>query len=289
MAGGAAHDLDDLHPMVAAGGGTRALDDVSARPHRRVEAEGVVGGVEILVDGLGDADDRPAQVGELLADAEGVLAADGHERVELEALDVPQHLGRAIHALVADLVLEGIGARRAQVGAAVAVPGAHGVHVERPGVLTEAVEQAFPSVVDADDVDAVVGRAVDEAADRRVQARRVAAAREHADALDGLLVGHGVLMLSFGFQPALTRARRPFSAGSRIVFARTARLPGQPPCHPPSSTPVDRATCASSPAGSTSFSLPQASAIGTDSIRSPRRQTIRPSSPRATRSTAAVP
>ena len=60
MARVATHHLDDLHPMMRAGRRARALDDVGAGAHRRVEAERVVGAAEILVDRLRDADDRRA-------------------------------------------------------------------------------------------------------------------------------------------------------------------------------------------------------------------------------------
>ena len=58
----------------------------------RVEAEGVVGAVEVVVDRLRDADDREVVLGvEPRRDAERVLAADRDERVELLALEGREH------------------------------------------------------------------------------------------------------------------------------------------------------------------------------------------------------
>ena len=56
-AGVAAHHLDDQHPVVAVGGGVQAVDRLHRDVDRGVEAEGVVGGAEVVVDRLRHADD----------------------------------------------------------------------------------------------------------------------------------------------------------------------------------------------------------------------------------------
>ncbi len=57
-AGVAPHHLDDHDPLVRLGGGVQAIDRLGGDRHRGVEAEGRLGAGEVVVDGLGDADDR---------------------------------------------------------------------------------------------------------------------------------------------------------------------------------------------------------------------------------------
>ena len=80
--------------------------------HGGVEAEGVVRGVEVVVDRLGDAHDLQAGVGEPLGGGQGALAADGDDGVDAE----PVHVG--LDDLGPAAVLERVGAGRAEDGAA---------------------------------------------------------------------------------------------------------------------------------------------------------------------------
>ena len=110
-AGVAAHRLDDDDPVVRLGGRVAAVDRLGRDRDGGVEAEGVVGAVEVVVDRLRDADDRQVLLGEEpRRDAERVLAADRDERVDL--------LERALDALDAALVLERVRARGADDRAA---------------------------------------------------------------------------------------------------------------------------------------------------------------------------
>ena len=63
----AAHRLDDDDPAVRLGRRVAAVDRLGRDVHGRVEAERVVGAVEVVVDRLRDADDRQALLGEELA------------------------------------------------------------------------------------------------------------------------------------------------------------------------------------------------------------------------------
>src|SRR5699024_831656 len=56
-AGLVAHDLDAHDPAVAAGGGVDAVDDLGRDLDGGVETKGDVGAVDVVVDGLGQADD----------------------------------------------------------------------------------------------------------------------------------------------------------------------------------------------------------------------------------------
>ena len=84
-----------------------------------VEAEGEVGAGQIVVDGLGDADDFDARSIELLRDRERVVAADGDEGVAPCCFRLLMQRSRPSG------VLGGIGARGAQDGAAAGQNAAH--------------------------------------------------------------------------------------------------------------------------------------------------------------------
>ena len=81
-AGVPAHHLDDEHAAVRLRGGVQAVDRFHGDVDRGVEAERVVGGVEVVVDGLGHADDLHAVLVQGGRDAERVLAADGDQGLD---------------------------------------------------------------------------------------------------------------------------------------------------------------------------------------------------------------
>jgi hypothetical protein len=54
----AAHHLDYEDPFVRLGGGVEAIDRFGGHRNRGLETEGDDGAVEVVVDGLGDTDDR---------------------------------------------------------------------------------------------------------------------------------------------------------------------------------------------------------------------------------------
>ena len=82
----------DHHAVVRLGGRVQAVDRLGRDRHGGVEAEGVVGGGEVVVDRLRHADDRevllPVEPGR---DAERVLAPDRDERVERGLAEVLEH------------------------------------------------------------------------------------------------------------------------------------------------------------------------------------------------------
>src|SRR5207248_8981814 len=169
----AAHHLDDHHAVVRLGGGVEPVDRLGADPDRGVEAEGVVGAGEVVVDRLRDADDRKVVLRvELRRDPERVLAADRHERVELCALEVRQH------RLGAALELEGIRARGAEDRPA---PRQQPGDLARPERLELPVDEPAPALADADHLVPARERAPRDRANHRVQAGTIPATREHAD------------------------------------------------------------------------------------------------------------
>ena len=87
-AGVAAHHLDDHDAVVRLRGRVQSVDRLGGDPDRGVEAERVVGRAEVVVNGLGHANDGNALGVQPCGDAQGVLAADGDERVDAKARQV---------------------------------------------------------------------------------------------------------------------------------------------------------------------------------------------------------
>ena len=173
-AGVAAHHLDDQHPVVAVGGGVQAVDRLHRDVDRGVEAEGVVGGAEVVVDRLRHADDVEAVLAvQARGGAERVLAADRDQPVDPGRREVRgDPLGAAVDR-------ERVGPRGAEDGAAAGQDAAHLGHAERPAVV---LERAAPAVAVADElVPVLAGALAHDRTDHRVQARAIAAAGEHTD------------------------------------------------------------------------------------------------------------
>src|SRR5512135_569862 len=83
-AGSASHHLDHHHSLVALGRRVELVDGVGGSGHRRVEPEGGDGAAHVVVNRLGDADDRDALGYETAGDFEGAVAADDDEGIQLE-------------------------------------------------------------------------------------------------------------------------------------------------------------------------------------------------------------
>ena len=179
-AGVAAHHLDHEHAVVRLGRGVQPVDRLHRDVDRGVEAEGEVGGVEVVVDRLGDADHVDAEVVQLGRHSEGVLASDGHQRVDAE---VEQVLLDLLHAA---LDLERVGARGAEDGAAAREDAAHLRDAELAG---HPLQRSLPAVAEPDELEAVLLDALaDDGPDDRVQTGTVASSGEHSDAHGDLLM-----------------------------------------------------------------------------------------------------
>ena len=169
----AAHDLGDHAAVVGFAGGAQPVDGLGGDLHRRVEAEGVVGGVEVVVHGLGNADDFQPGVGEALGGGEGSLATDGDDGVDPQ----PVHVG--FDDVRPAAVLERVGAGGAQDGAALLGDTADNSAGNGDDV---ALNDAAPAVEEPDEFLAVDGDALQYgAADNRVQSGAVATAGEDSD------------------------------------------------------------------------------------------------------------
>ncbi len=199
-----AHDLDDQHPVVRLGRGVQPVDRLGGDGHRGVEAEGVVGGVQVVVDGLRHADHLHALAVQRGGHAERVLAADGDQGVHPEVRQVlldPRHAALDLHR---------VGAGGAEDRAAAGQDAAHGLDLERPG---QALERTAPAVAEADELVAVLLDAfADHRPDDGVQAGAVAPAGEHSDAH---VVPFGYLFVCRQPPHRPAQAGKPLTVGSR--------------------------------------------------------------------------
>ena len=158
--------------MMRLRGRVQAVDRIGGDHHGRIEPEGVVGRVEVVVDRLGHADDRQAVLGQLRRHAQRVFAADRDECVDSEIGEV------ALDLLDTALDLDRVGARGAEDRAAARQDAAHRGDVEGHG---DALERALPSVTEPDEVIAVLADApADDRSDDRIEAGAIAAAGEDA-------------------------------------------------------------------------------------------------------------
>ena len=97
-AGVAPHHLDDHDALVRLGGRVQPIDRVGREGDRRVEAETVRRADDVVVDRLRHADDRHAQLAELVGDGQRAVAADGDERVEAQLVEHLDARGRSSRA-----------------------------------------------------------------------------------------------------------------------------------------------------------------------------------------------
>ena len=210
-AGMAAHHLDDHNAVVGLAGRAQAVDGVGGGLHGGVEAKGELGDSEVVVDGLGDADDGGAFGGEPAGDGKRVVATDGDEGVDALAFKRGNHSARAAFGGV------GVGARGAEDGAAegkdvVAVRGAEGHEV--------AFHDARPAVAEADDFVAVLALAFgDNGSDDRVQSRAVASAGQDSHTHDNRSRRRVAITV-----PRLSRTRRVETARARLRVREEAAL-----------------------------------------------------------------
>ena len=232
-AGLVAHDLDAHHAAVAAGGGVDAVDDLGGDVHRGVETKGHVGAVNVVVDGLGQADDVQPLLAEQVGGLVGAVAAQAEQAVQLGLLVGLFHgLDLVDVVLLNDAHLFERGALGAQDGAA---------HRQNAGKLAGvhlavvAVDQAVVAVEYTDDLHLVAHALVQRlgcAADGGVQAGAVAAGSQDADTFfhsDCLPFAAAQPPKSGRLQagPARSRppgrARRIFSVCTRDFLPGTAR------------------------------------------------------------------
>ncbi len=176
----AAHHFDDHDPVVGFGRGMQLVDGHGGGVERRVKAEGDIGAVQVVVDGLGNADDGQAVFfKKKLGDALRAVAADGQQHVDPVAFDGLHGLGRHVPGLLPAArrflgEAEGIVAvGGSQDGTA---PGQDPRNVRQLEFADIVVDQAGIAVEDAADLDTEFPPGgIDHGADDRVQTRAIAA------------------------------------------------------------------------------------------------------------------
>jgi hypothetical protein len=137
-------------------------------------AEGVVGRAEIVVDRLRHPHDPHPLIAQLGGGAEGVLAPDHDQAVDL---GLPQVLLNPLHPAV--LLLERVGPGGAEDRSSAGKDPADLRDPKRPGLR---LERPAPAIAVADELVAVFGDPLaDDRADHGIQAGAVAPAGEHPD------------------------------------------------------------------------------------------------------------
>ncbi len=168
-AGMPAHRLDDHDPAVALGGGPEPIDGFGHDVDGRVEPEGEIGDHQVVVDRLGDADQRQLEVvDEAVSDAQGIITPDGDQDVELERLEVrPERRDVALGVLV------GIRSRGAEDRTTARDDA---VGLLDPELAAHPLDEPAPAFEDTDAGAPLVDDPLNDGADDRVKAGAVAAA-----------------------------------------------------------------------------------------------------------------
>jgi len=92
----ATHDLNDHDAIVRLGCGVESVNRIRGDLDSRVETEGALGAINVVVDRLGHADQRNALLIDTTRRGEGSLTTNHHERINL----APRHCGaHSIHAI----------------------------------------------------------------------------------------------------------------------------------------------------------------------------------------------
>ena len=187
-----AHDLDCHDAVMGLGGGVNLINRISGGLQGGVETESYVGGTEVIVNGLGNADQVHAFAEKIQANLLRAVPADGDDRIDAQGAGI----GDDLVGDVADnffAVLDGLVVKRiASVGGAQngAAAGQDSADIgERELARTFRPDETIEAIGNADDFPFVFedggfhGRAND-----RIQAGSVAAPGADADAAD---ISHG--------------------------------------------------------------------------------------------------
>ena len=168
------HHLAHDDPVVGLGRGLQAVDRLGGDLDRRVEPEGHLGPGQVVVDGLGHADDREAQLVQSFRRAQCVISADGHHRIE------PERLDGGLDTVGTIVSGERIGAGRSRGSC---LPWSRWTGTDRrPSETVLFSMRPAPAVEEADELVAVMDDTTDHhGPDDRVQPRAVTTTGEHAD------------------------------------------------------------------------------------------------------------
>ena len=181
------HHLDDHDAPVRLGRRVQAIDGVGGKGHRGIEPEAIGGADDVVVDRLRHADDWDAELAEPMRKAERAVAANHHEAAKSHAV---KHLDDPVGVFCSEP--SEVVIRRTNGSPVLTVPRIVPPRRRMPVtslvVRTRAaieLQQAVEAVFDADHVQPGVDAGLDDGADHSVQTRRVTAAGEDPDFIDG--------------------------------------------------------------------------------------------------------
>ena len=150
-----AHDFHDHDALMAVGSGVKTVQGIHHRSNGGVETECHRGGLEIVVDGLGNADDRHAFAAELQTGGQGAVSTDDDERADAEVFDRGLRLIHDLSGNERDVVDAYFGGevpfvRGSEDGAAQFenADGVFGIELDVAGTVGE---QSFKAIAEADD------------------------------------------------------------------------------------------------------------------------------------------
>jgi hypothetical protein len=180
------HDFHHHDAAMRLRSGVESIDRFGREADCGVEAETARRADDVVVDCLGNANERNPLLVELVGDGERSVAANADERVKLRLLE---HLHDAVG--VVEGPLRGCNRLRKWIAAIdraenrAPEPKDAGYVPWRERTRLVRIDQTVEAVFEPDHRDTSVVRRLDHGADHGVEAGRIAAARQNADLLDG--------------------------------------------------------------------------------------------------------
>ena len=198
-AGVATKNFQHEEALMRAGGSAQIVCQLNGARDAGAEADAIVGAGNVIVHGFGNGHDFETFLMQANAVTERVIAADRHHVIDAEPFKILQDFGSEIVFLGVVLAFEmfghvgfvraaGVGARGMQkrsAGASGAIDDVFGEDLEVfrivVGFVAHDVDQAAPSVAEANDLIAFTERAEGDSANRGIESGDIAASGEDAD------------------------------------------------------------------------------------------------------------
>ena len=169
----AAHDFCNHAAVMRFTGGPQAVNGLGGDLDSRIKTEGVVGGVKVVINGLGNANNLQAGISQAARSGQGAFSTNRDEGVNAESL----HVG--LDDFGATIAFKGVGAGGAQNGTALLGDTANHLAGE---VHDIALHNAAPAVTEADKFVAVALDAFEhDSTDHSVEAWAVSTAGENSN------------------------------------------------------------------------------------------------------------
>ena len=130
-AGVTAHDFEHHHAVVAFRRGVQAIQRIRGAGHRGIKPERDRGGGEVVVNGLGHADDGDAGLVHLLRDGERPVAAHGNQRGNAQRFHAALGFVHQFLGQLPGFAVAGLGGKLSAIGRAENGAAAHQQAVER--------------------------------------------------------------------------------------------------------------------------------------------------------------